>query len=155
MPKDDSWSALAELDEVQAQAAMTQRFQQVAGMDLEARLAKLRDMIEAEYELGDSQLLRFTGCRLRSWLELPDDQANTIAKGYNTVFEKMSGNLAMRRAGAVQTVAREMTPDEVASLHKLIPSLVSQIPTAKRIGEPQPAAAREPEKKKKRFWGRS
>lgn len=128
MPGDSTWSALVKLDAEAALMGMKERFAAVAKLPPDERQERLKSMILAEYELDQPGLATFTASRLRSWVALGPEEANVIADGYNTVFKEMPGEMAMRRATVVQMVARDMTPDEIAVLHRLIPSLVSQIP---------------------------
>jgi hypothetical protein len=152
MAGDETWSALADLDPAEAQRSMEERFANVAKLAEAERIDRLREMIVAEYELDEPRLLAFTRCRLRAWTAMDPGEANLIAEGYNTVFQGMPGNAAMRRASVVQTVAREMTPEEIDALHRLIPSLVSQIPAMKRTTREEAPAAAEPAAKKKGSW---
>ena len=145
----ERWSDLAELSDEAAREAMAGRFHRVAAGPEETRLPELRTMIVEEYELGSEALQRFTANRLRSWLALPSEEANIIADGYNTVFASLPSEVAMRRASTVQTVARTMTPDEVDALHQLMPSLMSQIPSGKRLTQ-APVAA--PDRKPTAGW---
>ena len=151
MAPDESWSALASLNADAARAQMTRRFHDVARLPEDERMAQLRSMIEAEYNLDEPRLLAFTAVRLRSWIELEPEAAKTIAEGYRVVFDGVSGEMAMRRTSVVQTVAREMTADEVVALQAIIPWLVGQIPSARRI-EAAPSASPEPQRESKPFW---
>jgi len=151
MAPDESWSALSTLDADTARAQMTKRFHDVAQMPENERIAELRSMIEAEYALDEPRLMAFTGARLRSLIDLGPDAGKAISDGYNAVFEGVSGDMAMRRTSVVQTVARGMTADEVVALQSIIPSLVSQIPTARR-SEAAPSPSPEPQRASKPFW---
>ena len=151
MAPDESWSALASLNADAARAQMTRRFHDVARLPEDERMAQLRSMIEAEYDLDEPRLLAFTAVRLRSWIELEPEAAKAIAEGYRVVFDGVSGEMAMRRTSVVQTVAREMTADQVVALQAIIPWMVSQIPSARRPAA-APSASPEPQRESKPFW---
>ena len=158
MAGDNSWSALVQLDEEAARRGMRERFSAVAKLPPDERQERLKAMIVAEYELDQPQLFKFTTCRLATWVQMEEGEANVIADGYNAVFNQLPSEMAMRRATVVQMVARGMTPEEVAALHKLIPSLVGQIPVVKRVSD-QPASApptpaHEARKPGWKFWQR-
>lgn len=150
----ESWRALSELDDTEAQRAMLARFQDLVVRPEPDRLSQLRTMIGEEYELDPARLQRFTANRLRSWLRLAPDEAVTIAQGYNIVFDGMPSGLAMRRTGAVQTVARAMSADEVGRLQELIPSLMLQIPAGQVASAVRPPGSGAPEEKRRgwKFW---
>lgn len=151
----ESWRALAEVDDAGAQRAMIARFHDLALQAEAERVPRLRTMIGEEYDLDPTLLHRFTANRLRSWLRLPPEEATAIAEGYNIVFDGMPSGVAMRRAGAVQTVARAMSADEVTRLQGIIPSLMLQIPAGQVAAHAtQPPGSGAPDEKKRgwKFW---
>ena len=159
MPTDTTWSALADVDDATAERAMGDRFKALSALGPDDLVAELRPMIMQEYALDAVRLAKFTSCRLRSLLKLPQSDAVSISDGYNHVFNTLPSELAMRRATVVQTAAREMTPEEIAKLHAIIPAFTSQIPVAKAsaVRAPAPNPSPEPIKKKPAwmFWSRS
>ena len=155
---DRSWSELGDLSAEECQRKMAERCSRVAQLPEEERQAELHRMILAEYDLDEPRLLNFTRCRLLAWLALPLDQAITVARGYDAVFNRLSGNTAMRRTMVVQNVARDFEPAQIETLHGIIPATTAAIP-AMRHPETvaAPAAAPAPAQKKKsswRFWER-
>ena len=110
-------------------------------------------MILAEYDLDESRLLNFTRCRLLGWLAMSDEDANTIARGYDAVFNHLSGETAMRRTTVVQTVVRDFAPEQIEALHGLIPTTTAAIPAMVHPEMvPSPTVAPAPAKKQKPFW---
>jgi hypothetical protein len=157
MPTDTPWGALVDLDDATAKQAMAERFRSLATLGPDDLTAELRPMIVQEYALDAASLAKFTACRLRSLLELPQGDAVAISDGYNRVFNTLPSELAMRRATVVQSAAREMTPEEIAKLHEIIPAFTSQIPAVTTIAPRAPSASPEPAKQKPAwmFWKRS
>ena len=131
---DQSWAELAELDEADRARAMAERFREVGALPEEERLTRLEEMVRAEYALDDAALRPFTLTRLRTWLTLKADDASlaqSIANGYDQVFNRLPADVAFRRATMVQGLARDgLTMDEVDQLFELIPSLIRSIPRA-------------------------
>ncbi len=155
---DRSWSELSDLSDDECQRKIAERCSRVAQLPEEERQAELNRMIPAEYELDEPRLLNFTRCRLLGWLAMPPEEANTIARGYDVVFNQLPGNTAMRRTTVVQTVVRDFEPEQIEALHGIIPTTTSAIP-AMRHPETVAATAAAPapaEKKKSswRFWER-
>lgn len=149
---DRSWSELSDLSDDECQHKIAERCSRVAQLPEEERQAELHRMILAEYDLDEPRLLNFTRCRLHGWLAMPPEEANAIARGYDTVFNQLSGNTAMRRTTVVQAVVRDFEPDQIEALHGIIPTTTSAIPAMHR---PETVAA--PAEKKKsswRFWER-
>jgi hypothetical protein len=131
---DRSWSDLAQLDASARQQQMTAVCREVAELPDDQRLERLEAMVRAEYELGEDLLRPFTLTRLKTWIEIDSDNpelAQRLARGYDAVFDKLPGAMAMRRASVVQNVARtDLSLEEVDSLFRLVPSLVRQVPRA-------------------------
>ena len=134
---DTTWSDLVSLEAAPQQSAMVERFRQLTALEESARLDKLEAMARAEYALPDVELHRFTASRLRAWIELDHTdpgQAQLLASAYDRVFQRVPAELAMRRAMLVQSVARsELTPEEVAELDKMAPTLMQAVPHAAGI----------------------
>jgi hypothetical protein len=132
---DTSWSAMTSLSADERERRMTDILREVAGMPESERVDRLEGLVRAEYELDDQTLRPFTATRLRALLAInreDHDAANNLARGWDTVFDRLPGGLAMRRATVVQTVARkELSADEVGELFELVPSLVRSVPRAK------------------------
>jgi len=126
------WGALAGQPASDQIPAMQEVFAELLKLDETERLVAIEEMVRAEYALDQDALKAFTESRLRSWLAMAaNDLESTqeIVQGYDTVFGHLPGEMAMRRATVVQTVARNhFTTDEVGALFELIPSLVRQVP---------------------------
>ena len=79
--------------------------------------------------------------------------ANTIARGYDAVFNHLSGESAMRRTTVVLTVVRDFAPEQIEALHGLIPTTTAAIPAIRHPETvPAPAVAPARAKKPKPFW---
>ena len=162
MSADESWSALADLDSTTARSQMTERFRVLVKLPADQQQEKLRAMIEAEYALDEPRLLEFTARRLRSLVDLGLDDGKIVVEGYNNAFRNVPGDMAMRRVSVVQTVAREMSSEELDELQHIMPSLLSQIPsmrthTAAEAGTTKGSAtngAGAPKKPAWKFWQR-
>ncbi len=129
---DTSWSNLAVLDEQARRKAMSERFVRLASAEESERIRELEAMVRAEYALPEDELHSFTCSRLRAWIELREQdpgQASALARAYEAVFRRVPGELAMRRATVVQSVARtELSPEELAALDELMPQLLESVP---------------------------
>lgn len=161
----ERWGALSGVSGAAQAAGMRGVLDEVAQLADAERGEAIEAMVKAEYALDNAALHPFTASRLRTWLALSSDDmeaARKIVHGYDSAFERLPGEMAMRRATIVQTVARsEMTLEEVTGLFDLIPSLVRQVPRAVRSSNYAPAgsggaAAMAPGKKKPvwKFWGK-
>lgn len=132
---DQSWAELARRDEPERGQEMAARCREVAQLPEEQRLARLEAMVRAEYALTDEELRAFTLSRLRAWLLLKDEddeQAKSLAHGYDAVFNRLPGDVAMRRATVVQGIAREqLAIEEIEQLFELIPSLMRSVPRSR------------------------
>lgn len=79
--------------------------------------------------------------------------ANTIARGYDAVFNHLSGESAMRRTTVVLTVVRDFAPEQIEALRGLIPTTTAAIPAIRHPETvPAPAVAPARAKKPKPFW---
>ena len=151
---DRSWSGLSDLSDDECQSKIAERCSRVAQLPEEERRAELHRMILAEYDLDEPRLLNFTRCRLLAWLAMPPDQTISVARGYDAVFNQLSGNTAMRRTMVVQTVVRDFGPEQIEALHVINPTTTAAIPA---MLHPETLAAPAPAEKKKsswRFWER-
>jgi hypothetical protein len=131
---DSTWAELEALDEAARQAAMRERFAGLVSADAGERDRQINGMIQAEYSLDDKRLHAFTVSRLRAWMTLAGENlehAQVVAGAWDEAFKKVPGEMAMRRAGLVQTVARdEFNADDIDVLYELIPGLVGHLPRA-------------------------
>lgn len=131
---DSTWSEIASLDPDARVAAMRERFQTLVQADASERDRRLEAMILAEYALDDEHLPAFTASRLRAWMALAGEnleQAQVVASAWDDAFKRVPGDIAMRRAALVQTVAREeFSADDIDVLYELIPQLVGHLPRA-------------------------
>jgi len=147
MATDDGrvWSDLAGLDQAARERGMHEHLISVLALEEAPRLEALRDMITAEYALDDAALRPFTISRLRTWVAIAQEdveRARLLARGYDTVFDALGAEMAMRRARIVQTVAKsDLAPGEVTALFELIPSLVRHVPRSAGSDFTRPAAA--------------
>ncbi len=133
---DQEWAALAALAPDECVTRMAAHCRTVAALEEGPRVEALGAMVRAEYALPLDQLPNFTRSRLRAWIAIDrddHDMATRLARGYDTVFQSLSAEIAMRRASVVQGVARhELDADEVQTLFALIPSIVQQVPRVKQ-----------------------
>ena len=155
---DRSWSGLSDLSDDECQSKIAERCSRVAQLPEEERQAELHRMILAEYDLDEPRLLNFTRCRLLAWLAMPHDQAISVARGYDAVFNQLSGSTAMRRTMVVQTVVRDFGPEQIEALHVINPTTTAAIPAMlhpETVAAPAAAPATAEKKKSSwRFWER-
>ena len=158
---DSSWSEIASLDADARVAAMRDRFQTLAQADAAKRDRRLEAMIVAEYALDDEHLPAFTASRLRAWVGLAGEnleQAQVTASAWDDAFKRVPGEIAMRRAALVQTVARdEFSADDIDVLYELIPELVGHLPRAsqeviERAASIERASVAEARANRKPWW---
>lgn len=131
---DTSWAALAEMDDGPRAAAMEERFTQLALLREQDRVDAIEPMIRAEFSLPEEQLHTLTAARLHVWTSLHQrdpGQAKQVVDGYDSAMNRMPAELAMRHASILYTVVRDMTPEEIAALHELIPTLRQSVPIAR------------------------
>ena len=158
---DAAWSELDELEGDAQIAAMKERFEALASVQAAERDRQMQSMIVAEYTLGVERLPKFTINRLRAWMGIASEnleQAQLIAGAYDGAFERVPGEIAMRRATLVQTVAREsFSGDDLDVLYELIPNLVGHLPRTSqdalnRAADVERAAAAEQRSTRKPWW---
>lgn len=156
---DQEWKALAELDGDTRVERMTERFRALISASEEHCLERLGAMVHAEYELDDAALREFTHSRLQTWAELAADDpegARLLGRGYDAIFAKASGEMAMRRASMVQSVgSNRLTPEDLELLFDVIPSLEKQLPRRPHsvVSDGVPADAK-PVPQARPFWSR-
>ena len=128
---DATWGALNEMDGDARVQEMRTRSEALADLDEAARGQQAQSMILSEYQLDDSTLQDFTESRLRAWIAVAGDdlsRAQSVATAYDKAFERVSGQIAMRRSAIVQTVARNrFTPEDIDVLYELMPKQVANI----------------------------
>ena len=155
--KDVAWAALAARDERSRIEVMRQSFQELAALDENDRLRRLRAMIYAEYALPEAELAEFTASRLRCWVEMArgdPGSARLLGAGYDRVFSELPADIAMKRAFIVQGVAtRDLSPDETDALFDIIPGLVRQLPR-RHISVASEQKATTGQKTKRGIWAR-
>jgi hypothetical protein len=152
---DQEWAGLAGQAPEQREARMIEQCRAVAALDDDARVQAIAAMVRAEYALPATDLHAFTLSRLRAWIAIEHEDreiALRLARGYDTVFQTMPGEMAMRRSSVVQGVARnDLSGDEVTTLFALIPSIIQQVP---RMQQDTLSARTAPKQSKPwwRFW---
>ncbi len=149
---DQAWAALVDLDAGSRESQMTARYTEIAALPEDDRRAKLKSMAVAEYSLPDDKLRAFTLARMRTWIAMPKEVAQTIATSYGAVMQEMPANMAMKRVALVQTLVLEFTPEEEAQLRDLAPGAFAGAPSrALGLDRPPEAAIAAPAAKKP-FW---
>ncbi|MCB9482656.1 MAG: hypothetical protein H6674_07520 [Dehalococcoidia bacterium] len=147
----ERWAGLASAADDERVGKMREVLDDVLALGDAERTSTIESMVQSEYALDEAQLRPFTISRLRAWLQVADgnmDGATSLARGYDAAFDKLGASLAMRRSTMVQTVARhDLTPEEVAGLFNLIPSIVRQVPKSTA-----PTRVYDKPEQKKPFW---
>jgi hypothetical protein len=124
------WVGLLTLKEDARQSKMKDRYIELAGLSEEDRVKQVTEMARAEHELDEDKLHIFTKSRLETWITMDAGKAESVARAYDEAMKNLPGTLAMRRVGAVQTVARDLETDKVERLYELLPSLLKENPRA-------------------------
>lgn len=150
LPADQQWGKLAEAEETARQSAMTARYLELAELSEEDRRERLLAMARAEYALPDAQLRLFTRSRIRTWLDIPADKVQLIARSYDAAMDKLPGRAAMQRVEIVQTLAREFSQDEVERLHTIVPRVFGLAPTEMAKASLRPMSS--PQASEKPWW---
>jgi len=122
------WVALVDATEEERTAEMKRRYGELAGLSEEERVKQLTEMARGEYEMPEEKLHAFTKTRLLVWIDMEEEQVKKVAHSYDTAVQALPGTLAMRRVGAVQTVARNFAVSQIDRLHSVIPSIVREMP---------------------------
>ena len=122
------WIALVDATEEVRTAEMKRRYQELAGLSEEERVKHLVEMARGEHEMIEEKLHAFTKSRLLVWIDMDEEQAKKVAHSYDAAVQTLPGTLAMRRVGAVQTVARTFAVSQIDRLHAVIPSIVREMP---------------------------
>ena len=124
------WVGLLTSKEDARQSKMKARYTELASLSEEDRVKQITDMARAEHELDEDQLHVFTKSRLETWITMDAEKAESVARAYDEAMKNLPGTLAMRRVGAVQTVARDLETEKVERLYALLPSLLKENPRA-------------------------
>jgi hypothetical protein len=124
------WVGLLTLKEDARQSKIKDRYIELAGLSEEDRVKQVTEMARAEHELDEDKLHIFTKSRLETWITMDAGKAESVARAYDEAMKNLPGTLAMRRVGAVQTVARDLETDKVERLYELLPSLLKENPRA-------------------------
>ena len=122
------WVALVDATEEARTAEMKRRYGELAGLSEEERVKQLTEMARGEYEMSEQKIHLFTKSRLLVWIDMEEEQVKRVARSYDTAVQSLPGTLAMRRVGAVQTVARNFSVGQIDRLHVVIPSIVREMP---------------------------
>ncbi len=149
---DQTWAALAGQETSAREAQMASRYKELAAMSEDERRTKMKAMATAEYSLPDDKLRSFTVSRMRTWINLDDATARTIADSYSAVMLSMPASVAMKRVALVQTLVMEFTPEEEEKLRELVPTVFAGAPNRK-LGLDRPGGSLQTQQgKKKPFW---
>ena len=127
---DQGWAALADLDEDQRRAQMQSRYTELATISEEERRGRLASMAKVEYVLPDDKIRAFHLTRLRVWLGMDPAMIQSVAASYDAIMDQLPGDIAMRRIGIVQTLARSFTVTEQDQLRALLPRVFGDRGTA-------------------------
>ena len=138
--EDQAWGMLADVEEGEREAQMQARYKELARLPEEERQSRLKAMVHTEYALSDEKLRRQTISRLRSWLRMDFELAQTVAKSYVAIMIQMPGTIAMRRVALDQTLAREFSLDEQGRLAAIDPQVFGPLsaphPVARAPAQP-------------------
>ena len=152
----DEWIALADIkDEARRTSEIMRHYLDVADWPEEQRLHQLTEMVRAEHQkLPEEKLLPFTRSKLLAVITMDQEKAKVVVAAINKGVETLPATLAMRRVGAVQTVARDLSPDQIDKLYVTMPSLVREMPrrVVTLLGAGIEKTARKKGGKKKPFW---
>lgn len=148
---DQAWGALSDLDAQERESQMLVRYQELAGLSPEGREEKLLAMAHTEYSLPDDRLKEFTRSRIMVWIRMDADDVQKVADSYEAVMKRLPGTMAMRRVGVVQTVSREIEPDQRDRIREIVPNVFSDRPT--EVSRSASAASTAtPPRQKKPWW---
>ena len=147
------WVGLVTAKEDARQSKMKARYEELAGLSDEDRIKQVTDMARAEHELDEDKLHTFTNSRLQTWIAMDGEKAERVARTYDEAMRHLPGTLAMRRVGAVQTVARDLEAGQVERLYELLPSLLKENPRAviSSLGTSADKKPKPPVKRKRKF----
>jgi len=149
---DPTWAKLADLDEVQRSEQMDHRYAELAVLTEEQRCSRLTAMAHAEYTLPDDKMHPFHLSRLRSWLAMDPDALQRIAASYDSVMDQMPGDLAMRRVGVAQTLAKSFSLAEQDQMRAILPRVFGDRGTATSGWAPSSSGFRTRPVAKKPWW---
>ena len=148
---DTSWADLSRLETSQREAQMNARYEQLVQMEEPERASAMKAMAEAEYALQDDQLRQFTLSRMRTLLQLSEEDARTIIASYDGAMRQLPATMAMRRVALVQSLSLEFSAEDEERLRVLVPTVFGGTPrrsiVAAMEGSPttsQPPAKQEP-----------
>ena len=149
-----AWAALADASEEARQAEMRKGYEELAKLSEDERSSMMAQLIESEYALPEGKLRAFTVSRLTVWIDMDVESARSVAETYDQVMKRMSANVAMRRVGMVQTLAREFTPEQVDRLYELIPAMIQHMPRGEGavLARGEEEAAFPEERHRKSWW---
>lgn len=124
------WALLADATEKARSSAMKQQYGEIAKLSTEERTTTLNTLAQVEYTMSEDKLFTMTKARLLAWLGMEHDQAVAVATSYDRAVDMLPAPIAMRRVGAIQTVARDLAVEQVDQLYTIIPSFVREVPRA-------------------------
>jgi hypothetical protein len=153
---DIEWTGLIDAGEAEREAQMVARYTELAALSEDDRRERLKAMARAEYALPDDKLRTFTIARMRSWLQLEEEQAQRVAGSYDAVMQNMPATIAMRRVALVQTLALEFSAEDEARLRRLMPRIFAGAPSRTTgLGDappPLPGSRTEGAARSRPFW---
>ena len=126
------WENLAKASEEDRRAEMVVRWAELVAMTEDERLATLKKMSSAAYELPDLELEALTRSRLLTWVEMDREEAKLLAAAFDESINSLSARLAMRRVAVSQTVSLKFTIDERNALAEIVPKVFDAIPGVER-----------------------
>lgn len=152
----EAWIELADLEELQRESLMVERYLELAGIPEDERQEQLRAIAPVEYALPEDKIQSFHRSRLRTWLRMDPAAARRIATSYDAVMQQLPGEVGMRRVSIVQTIARSLSLAEQEQLHVLVPHVFGETshPTGETTDRRQPTAAVRARRPWWAFWRR-
>jgi len=127
---DQGWALLADIEEDQRREQMQARYTELAALSEEERRGRLAGMAKVEYVLPDDKIRAFHLTRLRVWLSMDPTMIQSVAASYDAIMDQLGGDVAMRRIGIVQTLAKSFSATEQEQLRVLLPRIFGDRGTA-------------------------
>lgn len=149
---DQAWAMLADLGEDERRQQMEARYVALTVLPEEERRARLKVMARVEYTLPEDKLRPFFLSKLRVWLGMDSEVVQKVAASDEAIMDELPGEIAMRRVGVVQTLARSFSLTEQEQLRAVLPRVFGDRGTATASWEPSRGSGLHSQGRAKKPW---
>ena len=154
IPGLESWGTLAEVDEEERESRIREIHIELAGLSETDLAEQVAEIVRAESDLSNEQLLAISASRLRVWLAMDEDSVKRTIAAFEAASQGATSAEAMRRVSLNRRLHEMFSVEERRALVERVPTVFAgvkkpEISFERRDGDP---GSNSGANSRKRWW---